>query len=258
VPGDRAPEGLVRSNPCDGAQLPHRPQVEDDDDEDDVRALGRDQLHALLTVAHPRYRLLFTLLAATGLRISEAIALQWRHVQLDGSRPHVMVRRRIVRGKVGPVKSAGSRSNRSRRDVPIPASLVSELRAWRRETEWPDPDDPLFPTLKGTPLSSDNVRKRYLAPAAEEADVAWCGFHTLRHTFASLHIARGTNVVQLSRLLGHHAPSFTLDVYSHLLEDGVGAPLDLEAELARGANIVQTPAALGGPKAAAPPVADSR
>jgi integrase len=111
------------------------------------------------------------------------------------------------------------------------------LRAWRRETEWPGPDDVVFPTLKGTPLSGDNVRKRYLAPAAEEAGASWMGFHTLRHTFASLHIARGTNVVQLSRLLGHHAPSFTLDVYSHLLEDGVGEPLDLDAELARGALV---------------------
>jgi hypothetical protein len=57
---------------------------------------------------------------------------------------------------------------------------VGELRAWRRDSEWPWPDDPVFPTLRGTPLSSDNVRKRYLAPAAEEADVAWAGFHTCR------------------------------------------------------------------------------
>jgi hypothetical protein len=38
--------------------------------------------------------------------------------------------------------------------------------------------------------------------------------------------------VRLSRLLGHHKPSFTLDVYAHLLDDGLGDPLDLDAELA--------------------------
>ena len=70
-----------------------------------------------------------------------------------------------------------------------------------------------------------------MKPAAEEADVAWAGLHTLRHTFASLHIDRGTNVVQLSKLLGHHSPAFTLTVYADLLNDDVGEALDLDAEL---------------------------
>ena len=38
----------------------------------------------------------------------------------------------------------------------------------------------------------------------------------------------GRNIVQVSRWLGHHSPSFTLDVYAHLMDDGVGAPLTLE------------------------------
>jgi integrase len=157
-------EGLVRHNPVDGAQLPHRPQVEEDDDQEDVRALGRDQLAAFLLVVHPRYRLLFRLLASTGLRISEAIGLQWRHLELDGDRPHVKVRRRIVRGNVGPVKSAGSRSNRSRRDVPLSTSLVDELRAWRKQTEWPGADDLVFTSSAGTALGPDNARATCARP----------------------------------------------------------------------------------------------
>ena len=67
-----------------------------------------------------------------------------------------------------------------------------------------------------------NVRRRALQPAVEEADAAWAGFHTFRHTFASMHIVRGTNVVQLSRLLGHHSQAFTLPVYAHLIDGNVG------------------------------------
>ena len=66
----------------------------------------------------------------------------------------------------------------------------------------------------------------------EEAGAPWAGFHSLRHTFASLHIERGTNIKVLSRLMGHHSPSFTLDTYVHLLDEGVGAPLALGEELA--------------------------
>jgi integrase len=43
-------------------------------------------------------------------------------------------------------------------------------------------------------------------------------FHDLRHTFASLLIAQGLNVVFVSRQLGHASPSFTLNVYGGLFD----------------------------------------
>src|SRR5579862_2448370 len=41
--------------------------------------------------------------------------------------------------------------------------------------------------------------------------------HDLRHTFASLMISNGEDIVRVSRLMGHATASFTLDVYSHML-----------------------------------------
>ncbi len=64
-------------------------------------------------------------------------------------------------------------------------------------------------------------------PVMEEAGVPWAAFHTLRHTYASLQLACGVNVVQLSRALGHHSAAFTLDTYVHLLEGEEAPPLDL-------------------------------
>jgi len=43
-------------------------------------------------------------------------------------------------------------------------------------------------------------------------------FHDLRHTFASLLIAQGENVVWVSRQLGHESPNTTLRVYAHLFD----------------------------------------
>jgi integrase len=43
-------------------------------------------------------------------------------------------------------------------------------------------------------------------------------FHDLRHTFASLLVAEGLNIVYVSRQLGHATPSFTLNVYLHLFD----------------------------------------
>lgn len=66
----------------------------------------------------------------------------------------------------------------------------------------------------------------------EEIGAPWGAFHTLRHTFASIQLARGVNVVQLSRVLGHHSPAFTLSTYCHLLEGEEAPALDLTRDLA--------------------------
>jgi integrase len=90
-------DGLLRTNPAQRVRLPHRPKPQDEDGKQ-VRALTREQLAAFLEHGHPRHRLMFRVLASTGLRVSELLALQWRHLELDGSGPCVRVRRANVRG----------------------------------------------------------------------------------------------------------------------------------------------------------------
>jgi len=239
-------EGLIRHNPCSGAALPARDEQRaidtgDDEDEQAVKVMTREQLATFLQVVHPEWRTFFRLLAVTGLRISEAFALRWRDLHLDGSHPHVKVRRAYVRGRFGPPKS-----KYGRRDVPIPNSLVIELRDRRKQTEWPGANDLVFPSQAGTPMHMENLRRRVLAPAAEEAGAPWAGFHTFRHGCATMLFAEGRNAVQVQHWLGHHSPAFTLSVYVHLLDGDVGEPLDLDLSLPQGANTVRTPAASGG------------
>jgi integrase len=78
---------------------------------------------------HESHRLMFELLAATGLRRSELLVLEGRHLALDGERPHVKVRQRVRRRRgeglvIGPLKS-----RYSKRDVPIPRELADRLSA---------------------------------------------------------------------------------------------------------------------------------
>jgi len=227
-------EDLIRTNPAHGVALPHRPRV-DEEEACEVRVLSRDQLATLLAVVDVRHRTLFRVLAVTGLRISEALALQWKHVHLDGSHPHVKIRRAYTRGTMEPPKT-----RHGRRDVPLSHDLVRELRGRRKGTEWPRDDDLVFPSLTGVPLRYSNLRFRTLKPAAEEAGAPWAGFHTLRHGCASMLFERGANAKQVQRWLGHHSPSFTLATYVHLLSDELDAPLDLGDELGRGDNKVTT------------------
>jgi integrase len=47
-------------------------------------------------------------------------------------------------------------------------------------------------------------------------------FHTFRHTCASLLFEAGRNVKQVQEWLGHATPSFTLETYVHLMDEGIG------------------------------------
>jgi integrase len=234
---------LRRDSPASRVSLPQRDPLRDVDDDSDqhVRALTRQQLGAFLAIVHPDWRPLFSLLAGTGLRISEALALDVEHLRLDGSRPVVRVRRALTTerrdGRTVP-KFGRPKSAHAQRDVPLAPELVRELR--RHVARVPEPTADIaaqwghlvFPSVTGRPTDASNLRRRILSPAAQEAECAWAGYHAFRHAFASLHIARGSNILRLSRLLGHARPSFTLDVYGSLLDDGLGEPLSVSDELA--------------------------
>ena len=215
-------EGLVRHNPVDGVKLPHRPRPQEDE-EPAAKAFTHDELEAVMgQLATSPHRLLFVLLRGTGLRWSEVAALRWGDLRLDGSEPVARVRRRLVRGEIGPPKS-----KYSRREVPLSANLVHELRAERKRVA-PDDGRLVFVNQTGGALNYGNMLRRVLKPALEEANVSWAAFHTFRHTYASMLFERGANVVVVQRRLGHHSPQFTMNTYLHLLEDSAGDALEFD------------------------------
>ena len=76
--------------------------------------------------------------------MTEATALRWRDLQLDGDRAAVRVRRARVRGVYGPPKS-----RHGVRDVPLFFELVRALRERRTASEWHQDDDLVFPSMAG-------------------------------------------------------------------------------------------------------------
>jgi len=71
----------------------------------------------------------------------------------------------------------------------------------------------------------------YVEGEEEPRQRSTVSFHTFRHTCASLLFAQGRNVKQVQEWLGHADPSFTLRTYVHLMDEGVGDPAFLDAEV---------------------------
>ena len=225
-------EGLIEHNPCDDAVLPHRPRIEED--EEDSRPFPRleledadgdieivESMELVVSLINSKHRLMFELLAATGVRRSELIALKIHDLILNGEEPSIKIRRRIRRRRGMGLVVGALKSRYAKRELPVPIKVAGRLRA---HTAGHSGNDWVFASATGAPLDPSNLANRVLAPACKKAGVEWAGFHSFRHTVASRLFAEGRNILQVQRWLGHHSPSFTLDTYVHLLDQDSGDP----------------------------------
>ena len=232
-------DGLLRSNPAAGLRLAQRrPESEDGEDEQvKAKAMSEAELRCLLdTIAEaaPEWWLFFCFLAWSGMRIGEAIELRWRDVDLGERIVHV--RRRFHRGRVGPPKSRFGK-----RRLRLTPELARALWRLRAETGAGD-DELVFIAGGGARVDASNLMSRVLKPAAVAAGLgelvregrklraeSWVGFHSFRHTCATVLFRQGWNAKQVQMWMGHHKPSFTIDTYVHLLDEDVPEPTFFDA-----------------------------
>jgi integrase len=215
-------EGLIRSNPSAGLRIaqPNNSAAVEDAEPEKAKALTEDELHALLAAVPDESRLLVTLLAQAGLRISEALPLRWGDI--DFGRSRLLVRRSLSRGRIGAPKSRFGR-----RDVPLTQGMTSALWAARKAAIDGRDEALIFPAADGGFLDRWHVY-RVVKAAAKKTGVPWAGLHTLRHTCATILFRRGWNAVQVQKLMGHHSPAFTLATYVHLLDEDLPEPTFLD------------------------------
>ena len=214
------------------------------------RALTVDEINALIE-ALPYYRHpLIQIMILTGLRIGEALAMQWKYYHKDNNGAgYYEVERQLNFNKdlVVP-KTDGSRAK-----VRLGAKAIAILDNHRttqaklrlKYPNWLDHDDqlifptePIFtdssqttlihnqPTKIGLTQFASNIR-RALHLAATNAGLGTIRPHDFRHTHASMLIAKGANIKAVSHRLRHTSIQTTLNIYGHLYPDDQQAVADI-------------------------------
>jgi integrase len=169
-------------------------------------------MQPLLDAVPERYRVAVMCALFSGLRLSELLGLTWGDVDFE----HQVLRVHHQMARDGKRKQL--KTPAARRDVVLMPELASALRRHRIVSWFSREHDLVFCAESGRTIGHRNITARGLTKAAARTDLEGVTFHALRHTFASLLIAQGNDVVFVSRQLGHANPAITLKVYAHLFD----------------------------------------
>jgi len=190
-----------------------------------MNVLNQDAVISFLDALQgERFATMFSFAPATGARPEEYLGLQWKDI--DFEKRTAIIRRALITHRTGGGwHFAQPKTAKSRRSIPLPSSVVKELRSYRRQqleerlklgTAWND-FDLVFASEIGTPLNPPNVThafKKILSKADIRNSVR---LYDLRHTTATLLLQAGVNPKVVSERLGHATIVLTLDTYSHVL-----------------------------------------
>lgn len=119
------------------------------------------------------------------------------------------VRENYYRGKFGSVKAKSRRRN-----VPLSNSMVAALLQLRKSSRFIGPDDLVFASRNGTPLSENNLMRRVIKPVARRLGISWLSWHVFRHTHATLGEQIGMSLSDRRAQMGHGTVKMTLH-YTH-------------------------------------------
>lgn len=222
---DAVKQGLIPDNPArDGIKVkpPTRRQILEEAPEETLWT--SDQLRDFLTwnkeVKRDYLYPLWVLLALTGMRRGEIIALRWR--DLDFRKKSISIRRSADSVVSKAVKSTKTYTSRV---IAVDSVTLSVLEAYRegRAALGPafvSPDSYVFGNLRNELRTPNDLTARWarlIRLAQEEIeDLPPVTLKGLRHTHATLLLQAGENPKVVQERLGHSDIQTTLNIYSHV------------------------------------------
>jgi integrase len=176
-----------------------------------ARILDTLDMRKLIKAADEPLKTILCVLASTGMRINEVLALKLE--DLDFRRKIVSVRHSAYNGTLGTPKSEASKA-----DVPMPDALAKILRAFiDGESYRKNPIGLLFCNRNNRPYSDNKLREYKLHPLLESLKMRHVGFHAFRHAVASELIEGGAPITVVRDQLRHSDVRITLGIYGHVI-----------------------------------------
>lgn len=225
---------VLQKNVCDFCTPPKRGK----DKPSSLSRSERLRMMRLARLARPaKLALAIEIALTTGMRRGEVAGLKWSDLNPDGT---ITVRRAIATCQGGYYEKCPKTGDS--RTIPLAEQTLKLLKSIRAEQE--EGCKRLGVQLHDYYIlgSNDENNKPYNIDILTKDFAGFakmngfdCTFHDLRHTFATMMIANGTDVRTVASYLGHASPSMTLDIYADVDPDAKQAAvgkIDKEFETA--------------------------
>lgn len=214
--------GFIVRNVSEATSIPKIPKTE-------IRILSVEEMTIFLkAIQKERNCIAFLLSLFSGLRLGELLGLTWDNVDLENG--ILKVRKTLSRLKTfkenSPRKTElimqdAPKTTYSRRNVPIPDSILLELKKHREKQSdegLENPHNLVIISEVGTPFEPMNMI-RILHRIIRECGMPHLNVHALRHTFATRLLEENERPKVVQEMLGHANISMTMDTYSHVMPE---------------------------------------
>ncbi|MDR3348854.1 MAG: site-specific integrase [Acidaminococcales bacterium] len=209
-----ANNNYIMRNPLDAVPAPKVKKTE-------ITTFAAEEVCALLEFCKnrpprhsARYYPLFCLLAMTGARIGEILALKWEDVDLE--KRTIFIKNSAEETKTYGARIGDVKTVKGKRKISFPLSVLDAIKSL------PHGEGLIFKTRTGNQLYKRNVIRAWeelIAAYNRQKGVAhikYRSLHKLRHTHATTLLADGDiAIADVSARLGHARISHTLDLYAH-------------------------------------------
>lgn len=216
---------FIKENPASRVRSPKANQKESSflDEKETLQLLD------LLKIEPLKYQTMINILIFTGLRRGELCGLEWKDIDFD--KKTISIKRASLYTASDGIYTSIPKTKQSTRIITISDNLVNVLKHYQQwqgvEKEkcidWQE-HDRLFTQKNGNPISPDTVTK-WFSKFIEKNNFKKVNLHCLRHTNATLLLANGVPLKNVSARLGHAQASTTLNIYTHAINsvDNVAA-----------------------------------
>lgn len=197
--------GYLSGNAARGVKFPPPPRREA------PAIVAGEQFAQLLAALEEPHRTMVALIAATGLRVGELLAVRWRAIDLAVGT--LRVAESVFEGAFQQPKT-----KRAERTIPLGPHTVQLLTAHRARVSRTSATDLVFANQNGGPLRESKLLARVLQPAAERAGLGRVTWHQFRHVHSSLLNDLRVPVKIAQEQLGHASVQTTLNIYTHVVD----------------------------------------
>ena len=218
--------GLLKDNPMRKITMPKRKEVVDGEKVENF--YNKEELQQFLgcikSDGFARWNALFRLLAFTGFRKGEALALEWKDIDFNQST--VTVNKTLARGEDNKLIIQSPKTKTSVRTVSVDPGTMQLLKEWRKEQATDflklgfntmNPSQVVFTTYKNDYMQLASVTNR-INKIIKKHDLKVITTHGLRHTHCSLLFEAGASIQEVKERLGHSDIKTTMNIYTHVTQ----------------------------------------